>query len=338
LGALLAALALLVPATALACGPYIPQDGDLEVRRERGMVIWDGATEHMLMELSVSGDASEAAWLFPSPAPATVELGDSAALDELDDLTRPRRVVEHRPAWPFFGLGAGAGAPEGALVGSVQVLSQQTLGPFEVTSLAADEEGALLAWLTENGYSLPEELAAVLRPYVEQGWYYVAVRLAPAAEGESLAGQLEPLWLSFAAAEPVYTMRASAVSHEAYPLTLYVFGEHRVEKEAAFGFSEVPFAGWVDPASLAAGSTLAGRLPGRMFLTKFSEEIYPAEVNDDYVFRFAAEDAEYHETITEVVYDDYTWVGVAGVLCCGLLLAALAGGGVLLARRRRAAA
>jgi hypothetical protein len=166
------------------------------------------------------------------------------------------------------------------------------------------------------------------------GWYYTAVKLSPAAQGQTLAGQLDPLWLSFAASEPVYTMRASATSHAAYPLTLYVLADHRVEKDAAFGFSEVAFAGWVEPEELGAASALRERLPRRMFLTKFREQIEPTEVTGDYVFIFAEADTEYYETITEVVYDDYTWMWVTGLLCCGLAILGGMGGGLLLARRR----
>ena len=327
----LAALALLAPASALACGPYIPLDGDMELDRERGIVIWDGTTEQSLMELAVTGDASEAAWLFPSPTPATVELGSSSTFDQLGDLTRPQIVIEHRPGWPSFA--GGAAAPPEGIGGGVNVLSRQTLGPFEVTTLAADESGALLGWLTENGYALPPELGAVLRPYVEQGWYYVAVKLRPETQGEALSGQLDPLWIRFEASEPVYTMRAMATSRAAVPLTLYVFADHRVQKSAAFGQSEIAYADWVDPADLPAGSAVAPRLPGRLFLTKFSESIDPSLVNDDYVFRFAAQDEVYHETITQVEYDDYTWL--LGLCCCALLLAVGAAGAAVVVRRRR---
>jgi hypothetical protein len=328
----LAALALLAPATALACGPYIPLDGDMELDRERGLVIWDGTTEQSLMELAVTGDAHEAAWLFPSPTPATVELGDSSTFSQLDDLTRPQVVIEHRPGWPSFGVGAAA-PPEGAGA-SVDVLSQQRLGPFEVTTLAANVSGALLNWLTENGYTLPPELGAVLRPYVEQGWFYVAVKLAPEAQGEALSGQLDPLWITFETDKPVYTMRATATSHAPVPFTLYVFAPHRVEKAAAFGQSEVAYADWVEPASLPERFEFKSRLPGRLFLTKFRETIDPALVNDDYFFRFAAQDETYHETITQVEYDDYTWL--IGLCCCALLLVGGAAGAVVLVSRRRA--
>jgi len=133
-------------------------------------------------------------------------------------------------------------------------------------------------------------------------------------------------------------MRAAAMAPSDFPLILYVLAEHRVDKSAAFGFEELAFADWVEPEELPTGSALRARLPGRMFLTKFREQVDPAQVNADYVFTFAAEDAVYRETIVRTVYDDYTWLGVTALLCCGLLILGGVGGGLLLARRRAAQA
>jgi hypothetical protein len=142
--------------------------------------------------------------------------------------------------------------------------------------------------------------------------------------------------MTFEADEPVFAMRAAATAYEAFPLTLYVLAEHRVDKSAVFGETEVAFADWLEPATLSAASALAPHLPRRLFLTKFREQVEPSLVNDDYVFRYAAQDEVYHETITRVVYDDYTWLGVLGLACCGLMAAAFAGGLVVVRRRRGA--
>jgi hypothetical protein len=264
-------LALALPAPVFACGAYIPLEGEASLDRERALVIWDGAIEQALIELAVTSDAAEAAWIIPTPAPAEVELGDAAVLDLLDDLTRPKIVVEHRPGWPA--LMAGAGAPEAA--GGVDLLSRQTLGPFDVATLAATDAGALQGWLAENGYVLPDTLGPVLEPYVERGWTYVAVRLTPEAQGDTLTGQLDPLWLTFPAAEPAFAMRAAATAYAEFPLTLYVLAEHRVTKNADFGRSEVAYADWLDPAGLSSSSDLAARMPGRLFLTKFRDRSTP---------------------------------------------------------------
>lgn len=321
------------PGLAHACGIYIPRDSEASMDRERGLIIWDGVSEKVLMEVSVTSEATEAAWIFPSPSPATVALGEAAILDELDELTKPQVVVEHR--WGFPMLGAGSAAPPEVAGARVTVLSQQTLGPFEVTTLAATDADALSTWLSDNGYNFPTGLEAVLQPYVEREWFYVAARLSPEQQDEPLTGQLDPLWITFASTDLVYTMRPAAMAPAAFPLTLYVVADHRVEKATRFGASEVAFAGVLDPAALASDSALKPHLPGTLFLTKFRETIIPAQVNDDFTFTFAASDEPYREVIYDVRYDDYSWIAwLVGGLAC-LMLIGVGGFAFLIARLLR---
>lgn len=180
--------ALVNPAYACGCGAMIP-DGQsrIGVDRETSVVRWDGRTEQIVMRFSVGGDAHRAAWIMPVPGRATVELGDSRMFDELGRLTRP----EHRSRgyfwprerdWPFdpaTGDTAGAPAP-GSAAPPVGVVGREQLGDFDVARLTATDPDALRNWLESNGFKLPDRLATEVKPYVDQKWEYVAVRLAPA--------------------------------------------------------------------------------------------------------------------------------------------------------------
>jgi hypothetical protein len=264
------------------------------------------------------------------PAIATVELGNADIWDELAELTKPVIVTEKRYVNPFdFGLAAGGAAPEG--VGGappVTVLSRQTLGPFDVATLAATDSAALESWLADNGFTLSPGLAEAFEPYIEQNWYYIAVKLQP-GEGEELSGTLDPLVVTFDTAALVYPMRGSANAQESYGVLLYVLADHRVEKEQYFGYSRITHADWVEPTQLANSPAIAPFVSGKLFLTKFEENIIPSEVNDDFWFTFTAEDVPYHDTIT-VYEDDYTLVYLtyAG-LGIGVLLVFVAFGVVI---------
>jgi hypothetical protein len=224
----------------------------------------------------------------------------------------------------------------------VLLLQRQTLGPFDVSTLAASDASALSDWLAGNGYTFPDGLAEVLQAYVEQGWFYVAVRLTPGAEGQALSGELDPLWITFPSTEIVYPMRATALATGVLPVYLYVLAGHRVEKAQAFGDARIAFADWVEPASLPATSALAPFVGGRLFLTKFEERIWnPQQVNDDYSFTFAAQDTVYHDVEIEYVYDigglPIIFLVLAGACLLGLALLV----GVLvfwISRQRRRAA
>ncbi len=309
------ALALWIsPAEACGCGAYIPRDGDAFISQEQALLRWDGHTEQILMTLGILGSSKEAAVILPVPARATVKLGSAQVWSELKELTKPQVKHEKRYIFPMM-LGAGGAAPTGAA--PVTLLERQTLGPFEVSNLAATDAKALVDWLQSNGYALSPTLAGALQPYITQGWFYVAVRLQPGA-GDTLQGTLDPLWVTFASDQIVYPMRASKNAHTQQTVTVYVLADHRVSKTQNFGRTHISFADWIEPAALTQAPSLAAFVDRKLFLTKFQETVEPAQVNDDFVFKYASADEPAHDTVT--VYDDDPLLAYAILLCLGLLL------------------
>ncbi|MCC6501119.1 MAG: DUF2330 domain-containing protein [Anaerolineales bacterium] len=310
------------PAQACGCGIYVPLDGEASVSEELVLIRWDGQTEDIVMTLGVLGSSSEAAVVFPVPARADVKLADAEIFDALQELTKP--VVKKRIA--FFQM---AGSAEGAAPGSaVTLLERQTLGPFDVSTLAATDADALGNWLAENGYHLAPEVAAALEPYVQMNWYYVAVRLSPGTDSNELTGELDPLWITFDHDQIVYPMRLSALARDSLTVFMYVLADHRVQKPMSFGYEDVQFADWVEPASLESDSPLAPFVTKKWFLTKIVEQIYqPETITDDYVFEFAAADETYRMVRYESVY-----IPVSFLILVGLFLA-LAIGGVWIVKK-----
>jgi len=318
LAALLLTSALVAPVEACGCGGYVPHGGDAYVSQEQALLRWDGQTEDILMSLGVLGSSQDAAVILPVPAQATVKLGQAAIWDQLDELTRPVIVTKKRLAFPFPFMGGAAAAPGAAA--PVTVLSRQTLGPFDVSNLAATDASALADWLNQNGYQLSPGLAQALQPYVAEGWFYVAVRLSPGS-GTTLSGALDPLQVTFASTSLVYPMRASANARGPETVTVYVLANHRVQKTQNFGSTHTGFADWVDPAAAAAGTPLASFVDRRLFLTKFVDQVDPAQVNDDFHFTIASSDEAAHDVIVDYE-DDYSWFYL---LCGGLCLVVVLG-------------
>ena len=330
---------LTAPTDACGCGAVIPLEGDAGVEKETALIRWLDGVEDIVMQLDVEGTSKEAAWILPVPAPASVKLGDPKLFDALAELTKP--IVQ--PTYEFLPMISGAGAPPPPGGSAVTLLTRQTLGPFDVSTLAESDANALSDWLKANGYVFPAKLAPVLRPYVEQGWFYVAVKLAPAGRGETLTGALDPLWLTFESDQIIYPMRPVMLAPGDLPMLLYVLAEHRVDhpKDRTRSFdTQMPFADWIDPQSLTENSPLTPFVMRRVFLTKFEDRIYaPQDIDYDFVFTFAPND----ETYRTVVYESRGMAAFAGVpvfiwVCCilpvGLLLAMIS----LRKRKKRAPA
>ncbi|PSK99073.1 hypothetical protein CLV63_104297 [Murinocardiopsis flavida] len=332
---------LAAPAHACGCGAMI---GETEVAGESAVVRFDGDRETILMRLDVVSEEPGAALVLPTPAPAEAELGDAAAFTSLAEVSAP--VTEYYDDWwggPWgFPLGAGS-APDGAGAG-VDVLGTEKLGPFEVATLAADDSGALADWLAEHGYELPGDLGKALRPYVEEGWYYVAVKLASEDGRAALSGELDPVQVSFDSDELVYPMRLTALADTPQDVRLYLLAEHRMERSdgaARAVPSEVAFAGRVAPGDFAADDP-AAELVGRdgAFLTTLDHAIDdPERVSADFAFTPSAEDTPYQEVRHEPRYVQILFLP-AGVVLLGAALVVLLAGTLVLyrVRERRAVA
>ncbi|WP_326765410.1 DUF2330 domain-containing protein [Streptomyces sp. NBC_01591] len=337
---------LISPAYACGCGAMVPsKESQVSVDRETSVVDWDGRTEQIVMRLTVRGNAPEAAWIMPVPHRASVELGDPGLFSELSVLTAPEPVTRHyfwprSDDWPFAdsgNVGDGAGAPS-AGAPAVEVVGRERLGPFDVARLAATDPEALQKWLEDNGFDLPDRLATALKPYVEQKWEYVAIRLAPRGSGNPLSGTLEPLRLRFASDRLVYPMRLSKLASTPQQLGLYVLAEHRMEPSGPIGGDapEVTYAGRIDPRSAADDTDALEGLTGAdpVFLTAIEQSFpHPERIDGDHQLRATDADTPYR---TKVYRNRLLTVGGIPAWVLSLLGAVLAAAAaVLLVRRAR---
>ncbi|WP_438294090.1 DUF2330 domain-containing protein [Streptomyces sp. HUAS TT7] len=295
---------LVAPAYACGCGAMVPQSGrQLSVKQETSAVRFDGHTEQIVMRLTVDGNAPKAAWIMPVPSRATVKLGDRRLFDQLEELSEPVNRTRsyfwpRNGDWPFsMSRSVGDGAPNAAAKPPVEVVGRERLGPFDVARLTATDPTALRDWLTRNGFQLPPALATELRPYVDQRWEYVAIRLAPDRPGQALGGSLDPLSLTFTSDRPIYPMRLSRLAKTPQTLNLYVLANHRMETTSRIGGAtpETLFAGRINhpTGSLA---DLAGR-DNPVYLTAMTQYFrHPDEITGDHELKPSANDTPFQQT------------------------------------------
>ncbi|MEV6680073.1 DUF2330 domain-containing protein [Streptomyces erythrochromogenes] len=297
--------ALVNPAYACGCGAMIP-DGQsrIGVDRETSVVRWDGRTEQIVMRFTVGGNAQRAAWIMPVPGRATVELGNGDMFDELRELTRPERRTRsyfwpRDGDWPFSrNTGDSAGAPAPGAAPPVGVVGREQLGDFDVARLTATDPDALKNWLESNGFRLPDRLATEVKPYVDQHWEYVAIRLAPrGGQGKVLRGDLDPLKIRFDSDRLVYPMRLSRMAKTPQSLGLYVLADHRMEPATRIGGSapKVTFAGTIAPED----GPLAALADGKpVFLTAIEQEFpEPGRIDADHELRTTPKDTPYRRAV-----------------------------------------
>lgn len=326
------------PAFACGCGAYIPDQLGASVVDERALIAWDGSREDILMSMRVTGSSESAAWVMPVPSAPQVSLGEAETFVELGRLTAPR--IEYRDSWwPTFSWLTAGGSSDGAMAGAppgagVNVLDRQRIGPFDVTRLAVQDPAALARWLTDNGFPHPDGLDANLASYVADGWEVVAVKLAPAAEGESLTGDLQPLRLSFASDEVVYPMRLSRSAKTPQTVDLFVLADRRMEPTSIPVAGNAPtleFAGRIEGS--AVSPALAQFMTDNSFLTRWNNKLLePASIDGDYIFEPAVDDT----TFERVVYRERNRGDLTGLALIALVGVGAIGLIVVLFRRRDA--
>jgi MYXO-CTERM domain-containing protein len=215
--AALAALA--VPGPALACGGLFCNNSQPVVQQaENILFVVDDQTTHMHVRITYGGPPQEFGWLLPVPrgvetAVSTEQvfqaLGRFAPSFQLNFEFSVECQEEQYPSAAegnFAGADAGAGGIDDR---GVQVISREPVGPYDRAILDARSVDDLRAWLDENGYQVPDQVDATLRPYVDSGAaVFVAIKLLPGQE----TGDLVPLHLSFPGNAPTIPIVPTAVA------------------------------------------------------------------------------------------------------------------------------
>jgi len=338
LAALLAAGGLTVAspaASACACGGLLDQPGgDTSVGAETSVVVWDGASETIVLRLSTRSEAVTAGLLVPTPSPATVDLGDDQMFADLVDVIAPR----HEKRWrlfgpPLFGGGGEEGTSAGGPVGAgVEVLGTVELGPLRVTTISAANPTALDNWLRANNFQATPGLTNGVKPYVDHGWSFVAVQLN--SVGQTLEGDLPPIEMIFPSDAAVYPMRMSSVAEDTQQPRVYVLAKHRMQRTdpVASGATrpETLFAGPVSPTDVSS-PVLKEWLTTTPYLTATTQWLPdPGRIVSDFIFAQAPDDTPYQV----VIYDDSHLVpGDVGAVLILLMLAGAVWLAVRLVRR-----
>jgi hypothetical protein len=228
-------------------------------------VLWD--------QIHYSGDPTEFAWVLPVRAGARLELSRDEFFAALDASTQP--VV----TYPYGGPGCavagcgGAGSAGTMGGGSVEVLAQRVVGPYETVTLRSTDPNALVTWLDAHQFELPVSVQPTVEEYVREGFDFIALRLRPQCSERSM----QPVRVITPGADPTLPLRMVAAGVGArVGIVLYVLGEGRWRPQ---NFDEVLFDDsklvWDSNAASSNYESLAQSLMaqngGRSFLTEAAQ-------------------------------------------------------------------
>jgi MYXO-CTERM domain-containing protein len=222
---------------AFACGGFfcnnVPVDQGGEdilfgVDEDKGEV-----TVHV--KIDYVGDAPDFAWIVPVPQVPEILLSSRRVFDELAYRTATVWNLSSEEVYSCTNdYYYGGYAEDGATYSSstfadtgapgVQVISTSEVGPYDTVTLQANDSQALLTWLGDNGYQLPDDLDPVLQPYITDGAYFVALKL----QKDASVGSLQPIALRYPGTGASIPIQLTSIA--ATPdmrLHVYVLGQHR---------------------------------------------------------------------------------------------------------------
>lgn len=223
------------------------------VTAERAVIIWDQAhhIEHFIRQATILTDSPDIGFLVPTPQTPELAEADPGIFDMAAFLGKPTRIppTNYRSPWTLVSplitsslLHLEWVDPRAWMSGISElrsarelpnVLAEHDVAGYHATTLAADDEQTLSAWLAANGYLSTPELKAWLKPYIAAKWKITAFKLIKTDDAPVLTTRA--VRLSFQTDRPFYPysepsdrQQASSASPQGRALRLAILSDHRM--------------------------------------------------------------------------------------------------------------
>lgn len=217
---------------AQACGGFFCSTAPMNQAAERILFVAEEGRITTHVQLQYRGSAADFAWILPVPAVPELSVSHNELFNQLQQLTQPAFVLEWAEPGEgdcgFWARGPLWAATVESGSGEVEVASQQRVGPYESAVISSTNPRAIVSWLKNSGYQLGEMGEELLAPYVDEGMFFLALRLAPDRE----LGDLQPIALSYPAQKPMIPIKLTAVATQPnLPVQVWILGEYRAIPE-----------------------------------------------------------------------------------------------------------
>ncbi len=230
----LAAVALLhAPRTAAACGGcFAPPETVTSVDSHRMVVALSPTKTILWDQIRYTGSPQDFVWVLPVPsAEAQLAIADASFFDELESQTAPQILPPPLPPPPDCppppdGWGGGAQDASASSDAGVDVIKEETVGPYETVLLTSDDPDALIDWLLAHGYSVPDATRPTIAYYTDQQSLFYVLRLAP----EQGVSAMQPVRVEYPGYMSTFPLRmVTAGAWGLLGLTLWVIADQRFE-------------------------------------------------------------------------------------------------------------
>lgn len=235
---------------ARACGCFAMPNAATPVVQAGERILFAHENDQVIayIQIKYQGAADEFGWIVPLPSVPTLELGTDALFGMLDRTTLPRYRLTYQQNFcdgekstttssdgcSAFALGGddttsyasydmGVASSFDMAAGGI-VVEQASIGPYDYAVLKADDESAMLKWLSDNRYFVPAGTSDAVKPYIHPGAYFLALKL----RGGETAGDIAPIVLRYASDLPMIPITLTQVGAvDDMGVLVWVAGEAR---------------------------------------------------------------------------------------------------------------
>lgn len=238
--AILLALVNIMPALADG-GLFPPPDYYVYETGQEAAIFFDQGREVLILTTTFKGGVKDFGWVIPVPSKPEVSKGSDEVLENL------REIVAERYRY--------VGIAESPILGgyeqykeTVTVIETKKIDYLELSVLTATDSEALAQWLKDNGYQYPQESTWILNDYIQNQWFFIAVKVSPEAENASdvvqglVEGHVVPLKIEFDAKTPVYPLRISGIETSGYFVQLsddLILGNAEIKELKRIGYDDL---------------------------------------------------------------------------------------------------
>jgi hypothetical protein len=200
---------------------------DINEPTQKAIMVYDAGREDLILQVKYEGPVDEFGWLIPVPNLPTVQEGSMKCFYELSQYTQQHfgegQFMPGTESLGTKGYDAKSEPP-------VKVIETKTVGAYQIAVLSTKDARALETWLAANHFYFPTNKTSVLDTYVNQHWYFIAVKInlrqsvarTIASEFKLASGELHPLQISFASDRCVYPLKISSVNGRPSEVQVYV--------------------------------------------------------------------------------------------------------------------
>lgn len=342
-------LALLIRASPVqACGGGYGADLEISDAQIVALSYRDGVETYVFQPAFCGGSASFGIIL---PIPGALEgeptIADGDLFEALDELSAPKREVEE--VCKAEGNRTAGGSPDGGAsnedgFGSgAEVLAGGRVDIFEWVLLEAQSASELTAWLDDNDFPYDVFATDTFALYVDDGFTFVAFKVAEhALEGEA-CGTFGPIKVRFATDEPIVPLRIATAHEDAtwrlFQWRILAVSDAQLETVPGgiTGQANLRFSGAIDEDAIQKWPALAELAEPDERLTVLDLEFEGPSVTRDLRLReTATEDFRRTERVTMFVECEEDGCAVVASPRAGLeSWCAIAAALLFVARRRR---